>query len=129
MTKAKYTIYSRRPPIKKSPWKIHPVWRGIGCLMLIIIPVMSYAGAILLVQENFKRGWVPVPAEFVKTVTLPRIGSFPHLYATLLTMLLLMFIGFGALMILYAIMYRFLGPSYLGPLDAPPERPPRRKRR
>jgi hypothetical protein len=115
--------------IKKSPWKVHPVWRGIGCLMMIIIPVMSYAGAVLLVQENFKRHWVPVPAELIMTVTLPRIGSFPYLYATLMTMLLLMFIGFGAMMIIYTIIYRFVGPSLLGPMDVPLERPPKKKRR
>jgi len=129
MTKSKYTMYSRRPVIKKSPWKVHPVWRGIGCLMMIIIPVMSYAGAVLLVQENFKRHWVPVPAELIMTVTLPRIGSFPYLYATLMTMLLLMFIGFGAMMIIYTIIYRFVGPSLLGPMDVPLERPPKKKRR
>lgn len=97
--------------------------------MVIIIPVMSYAGAVLLVRENFKRHWVPFPAEFIKTVTLPRIGSFPHLFATLITTLLLMFIGFGALMIVYTIIYRFVGPSHLGPLDVPLERPPKKKRR
>ena len=30
---------------KKPPPKIHPIWRGIGCMMLILIPVVAYAAA------------------------------------------------------------------------------------
>jgi hypothetical protein len=123
----KYTIYSRRPPPKKRPWRVHPIWRGIGCLMLIIIPVLSYAGAVLLLQANMQRGWVPVPAEFMRNVHLPWIGVINHMTATLIVTILLIFVGFGALMVLYALMYRLVGPSRLGPLDAPPQRSQRKR--
>jgi hypothetical protein len=126
---SKYTIYSRRPPPKPRPWKIHPIWRGIGCLMLIIIPILAYAGGVLLVEANSKQGWVPVPGEFMRSVNLPAIGVVRHLVATLFVTLLLTFIGFGGLMILYALIYRLVGPPSLGPLDAPPVRMPQNQRR
>jgi hypothetical protein len=24
------------------PWRVHPIWRGIGCLMLIVLPIIAY---------------------------------------------------------------------------------------
>jgi hypothetical protein len=126
---AKYTLYSRRPTPKKSPWKVHPVWRGIGCLMIVIIPVMSYAGAALLVDENMRQAWVPVPGEFMHNMRIPYIGTIPHMIATLIVTFLLILIGFGVLMVVYTLMYRMMGASNLGPLDAPPERRQRKRPR
>ena len=33
------TRYRNRGPF---PWRIHPIWRGIGCLLLILVPLISY---------------------------------------------------------------------------------------
>ena len=35
---------------KRRPWKVHPVWRGIGCFMAILIPIMAWAGAIVMIS-------------------------------------------------------------------------------
>jgi hypothetical protein len=126
---SKYTLYSRRPPMQKPPWKVHPVWRGIGCLMLLIIPVMSYAGAVLLVQANIEQRWVTVPFEFMMGFSIPYVGMVEHFIAVLIVTLVLMFVGFGALMVIYALMSRMAGWSDMGPLDAPPERATRRRSR
>jgi hypothetical protein len=24
------------------PWRVHPIWRGIGCLLLILVPIIAY---------------------------------------------------------------------------------------
>ncbi|MFZ5808568.1 MAG: hypothetical protein ACOY16_04720 [Chloroflexota bacterium] len=135
---AKYTMYARQQPPKQRPWKVHPIWRGIGCVMIIIIPIMSYAGAYLLVEANREYHWVPMPYDLMKTVRLavPAVVQpvlplkwhldVQHLYATLLVTGILIFIGFGVLMILYGIIYRITGPSFLTPIDAPPVRRERR---
>lgn len=125
----KYTHYSRRPQMEERPWKVHPIWRGIGCIMAIIIPVMSYAGAVLLVQLNQQQGWLPVPKELASSIYLPILGNVPYLYANLLVTLVLMLIGYGILTTLYALLYKIIGPPSLGPLDAPPVRHTPGKRR
>jgi len=125
----KYTQYSRRPEMEERPWKVHPIWRGIGCIMAIIIPIMSYAGAVLLVQLNQQQGWLPVPRELTSTIYLPFLGNVPSLYANLIVTLVLMLIGYGILTTLYAMLYRVIGPPSLGPLDAPPVRRTPGKRR
>lgn len=126
---SKYTKFSDQSRMQDKPWEIHPIWRGIGCLMMVIIPIMAYAGAVVLVRLNQENGWVPVPRELAQTITLPMIGSIPNLFAVLIVTVLLMLVGFGLLTILYSFVYNIVGPPRYGPLDAPPpRRRPRRRR-
>jgi predicted permease len=118
---SKYMKYNRRSMIPEKPWQIHPIWRGIGCVLMLLIPVMSYAGAALLVQENLKQRWVPVPALLYQSVAIPGLPVIPYLYANLAVAVLLSLIGFGVVMIAYALIYRLVGPPRYGPLDAPPD--------
>jgi len=41
--------------IQDEPASVHPIWRGIGFLLLGVIAIMSYAGANLLVEANKPR--------------------------------------------------------------------------
>jgi hypothetical protein len=125
---SKYGQFSR-PQQQPRPWEVHPVWRGIGCLLILLIPIMSYAGAVLLVQENLSQGWLPMPAEFSRTVTLPLVGSVANFYAVLMVTVILIMAGFVILTVLYALVYTQLGPPRYGPLDSPPEHGRPRRRR
>jgi len=119
---AKYRQYERPEIEKKDPLEVHPIWRGIGCIFMIIMPVVAYAGALLLLEANGRQNWVRVPAELSQSVTLPVLGVMPHLYATLVTTVILLLLGFGLLTIVFAIFYSSFGPSRYGPFDAPPPR-------
>jgi hypothetical protein len=124
----KYGRYEKQMQPKKRPWEIHPIWRGIGCLLLILIPILSYAGAVLLVKANVDHRWVPAPFELMRTVDIPIVLiSIDHLFANLMVAVLLMLIGFGILMMFYSLLYSVLGPPRYGPLDSEPIRtPPKR---
>lgn len=125
----KYTQYSPRGRTPARPWKVHPIWRGIGCVMMILIPLIAFAGAVWIVQENLKQGWMPVPAEFARAITIPMLGSYPYLLAYLLVTVVLSLIGFGVFTALYSLIYSLLGPSQYGPLDSPPLRRGQSRRR
>lgn len=126
----KYDKYSTQSRMADRPWQIHPVWRGIGCLMMLLIPIMSYAGGVLLVEANKEQRWVPVPAEMMRKINLPLLGSVDHLVANLLAAVVLSIIGFALLTAVYSLVFRVVGPPSLGPYDSPPERRrrPRSKR-
>lgn len=31
------------------PWRVHPIWRGIGCMLLIVIPIIAFGLAETLI--------------------------------------------------------------------------------
>jgi hypothetical protein len=126
---SKYSSYSRRASAKPRPWRVHPIWRGIGCIFMIIVPIMSYAGAILLVQWDAKTRWIPIPKEFARTITIPFVDwRIRYFGANLIVTLVLAMVGFAVLMSLYALVYRAVGPQR-SPLDAPPIRRKTRRSR
>ena len=117
-----------RQEVKERPWEVHPIWRGIGCILIIVIPIMAYAGAVVLIRENIENNWVALPPELTGSYVIPYLG-FKINFADIAVTILLMFIGFGVMVIIYAFMYRLIGPPRYGPLDSPPiKRKPRKSR-
>jgi hypothetical protein len=121
---SQYEVTVRKP---KAPWRIHPIWRGIGCLMMIIISGISYAGSVILVDANLKNSWLPFPREFYGP------PGNPLLYAQIGVTVLLSILGYLIFVIFYTLIYRLIGPPPLGPTDAPPikitgKRKPRKSR-
>ena len=94
--------------VKDASESVHPVWRGIGFLLMGVVSVMSYAGANLLVEANKTKGWVVVPAEIQGGVSWA-----PDLYAELVVAFFLMMIGFGLITIVYSIIYKVTRPRDL----------------
>jgi len=118
----KFSNYSSAVRQPKARWKIHPIWQGIGCIMMVIIPLVSYAGAVILVEANNKNFWVPFPKEFYGP------AGNPYLYAEIGVTVLLSMFGYLFIVICYTIVYRFVGPPRYGPTDAPPPKRTRSKR-
>jgi hypothetical protein len=117
--------------------RVHPIWRGIGCVMLLLIPIVSYAAADTFFDNSSDL------MIFGSTV-FPRQGNLYHVYYSiplwgdsvlrislfhLIFTLFFSVIGFMIFSLIYAIVYRFTGPPTYGPTDAPPVRRSRRKRR
>jgi hypothetical protein len=128
-----FSAQKYRKEEKERAWKINPVWRGIGCALIIIIPIMAWFSASLVLQTNKK---IPLPPEMIRPITLkytqitqvdPIIASInrfttsQHLaLGQFMLTIFFMFIGFGILSVIYAIMLRLAGPSRYGPFDVPP---------
>jgi hypothetical protein len=113
-------------------WKIHPAWQGIGCILCLIIPIMSWVGATLVLENNL----LPLSNTLTKVFSLPytHIRAIDQVVLQLnqyfsavkfqtgqvfLTVIFL-FIGFGILALIYAILYKIAGPPRYGPFDVPP---------
>ena len=111
----------------------HTIWRGIGCIMILVIPAISIAAGIITIDNGLKHGWA-IPYQLLGYPTLPDwfykssglitvfgpLTRINHLYAyTALSFFYMVAIG-GIISVLYSFAYRFIGPSRYGPLDAPP---------
>jgi hypothetical protein len=123
--------YYRQPPPKSSA--PHPIWNGLGCLLLIVVPAMSIALAVLIVSLAVDNNW-PIPYQLLGHPIFPPylfitpalawifggIASINNLYAYIAVSAVFMLLLFGIVSFVYSLIYRIAGPSRYGPLDAPP---------
>lgn len=126
---------------EERPWKVHPIWRGIGCFMAIIMPLMAWAGAELFIQTNTL---VPLPPELYRPVLITTtnmdtvdtvtksLNSFLSgmgvTYGKIFFTLVFLFLGYGVLSILYSIMYRVVGPPRYSQFDSRPMPAPKKRK-
>ena len=130
----KYTTHSRQAPKRRS-YGVHPVMRGIGCIMMIVVPILAYGLALLLVDYGIRRGW-PIPANWLQPITIhPLLFSLRGLTpvwnfllvqdnliaVVVFTIAIIVVIG-GLMSIIFGYLYSLFGPPRYGPLDAPPIR-------
>ncbi len=126
----KYNKFERRVQVKERPYRIHPIWRGIGCILMLVIPIVSYAGAYLVLQLNDTQyHWYPVPYELAQIISIPYVNiTLPITYIQIIMTVLVALLGYGVLVILYMIIYSITGPGP-SPVDAPPVRSRPKRRR
>jgi len=121
----KYNSVSRRASTKKEPQQLPPVWRGIGFAMMIIIPIMSYAGMRLVMdynqQHNYALFQIPLDA-------INHYGGDPYLFIEIGMTLFLMLVLYAFLMLFTFVLNRIFIPSQLGPFDVPRVAYKRKKR-
>lgn len=124
----------------KKPWKVHPIWRGIGCILLIVVPIISFFLARFFMQTV---KWFAMPESLLRSVVISytNIASVDRiifqlndyfggrlLYGDLFFTVIFTVLGFGILSIVYGIIYRIIGPPRYGPLDSPPAKRVRQRR-
>ncbi len=132
----KWNVADRRSRIAEQELRgTHAIWRGIGCLLMLIIPIISYILAMFTVTTGLAAGW-PLPYQLLGNPVMPAalwnirvldpalgfIQSQTNLYAILVVAILYIVFFSSVLAFLYAVLYRIVGPSRYGPLDAPPPR-------
>jgi hypothetical protein len=127
---SKYTKYQNLAPVTRR-WNVHPIWQGIGCILIILIPLMSFAAATLLIEANKTQNYFPVSPELNQPVDLTKVLKYmPGLDGVvrwteqfskieLMVTAGIVIVGFALLSFLYSIIYNMLGPSRYSPLDVP----------
>jgi len=96
--------------------EIHPVWSGIGLVMLLVIPVLSYMLALALVNTNNARHWVYYPAAII----FPKIWD-PFIVVKVIVAIVIVFILYAIFTFITALFFRIFGPPRFGSTDVPPE--------
>jgi hypothetical protein len=130
----KYSSYSHQ---KEKPRNlgVHPVMRGIGCIMIILVPILAYGAAVLLVNYGFSHGW-PIPPNWYGPPTIHPLllrlqGLRPiwdflvqqnNLTANLIFAVAITVVIGGIMSMIYGYMYTLFGPPRYGPTDVPPIR-------
>src|SRR5436190_14941303 len=128
---SKYSSSAHRPPPPPRN-QTPPLMRGIGCIMMVVIPIFSWGVAELLVRQYAGRlalppSWMGYPK--ISPVLYRLSGLTPVLnFITNQQALVAKFIFFlvivivlGVLLsVIYGYIYNMFGPSQYGPQDVPP---------
>jgi len=62
----KYREYQPNRGISREDrQRIHPVWRGVGFVLMVLIPIISFAAAEVLLDLNGKNNWAPLPTDLI----------------------------------------------------------------
>jgi len=127
--------YSFEKPKKKK--ELSAGWRGIGCLLMIFLPVVSYYGAFLLLKmpaigSVFAGAMpklyisIPLPSALYKITFMTGLWRWVETQNTLLVSFILgsliLVLLFTFVSAIYSIMYRAVAPPKYGPTDAPPQK-------
>lgn len=130
----KYTTYNKQPP-KPRNLGVHPVMRGIGCIMIVVVPILAYGAAVLLVDYGVSQGW-PIPPNWLGRITIHPLllqlrGLEPvwnfllrqnDLVANVIFAIAITIVIGGLMSVIYGYLYSIFGPPRYGPQDAPPIR-------
>lgn len=98
---------------------LNPLWRGVGCLLLVAFAVGGYAFGGWFLSANAQSNWIYLPPAAMQPVLWMPYGLAPRLVLAFLFLLL----GSGVISVAYAILF----PIHPGETDAPPMRRRRRK--
>lgn len=113
-------ITQARPQKKKG---LHPIWRGVGCLMIVVVFGASYWIATRLIELNQTQRWVPPKA------VASLIPYYPQYTVPAAVALLVALLVYGLIVVAYGFVRGPVG----DPLDvrgpAPRRRPARKIRK
>ena len=126
----KYGAYQRETSREEREARrtIHPVWRGVGFALIVLIPLLSYAAMQVLMQQNAVKNWFPLPADLAA-----RPGNFlysgdPWIYFKILITVVIMLVLFALFTLVTFLINSAFAPSRYGPFDVPPIKGRVRKR-
>ena len=95
---------------------VHPIWRAVGCFLIIVIPVIGFTGSLLLIDQNRQNHWMTVPQDFVAA------GSDPYLYIKIGLTALISLVLYILFMLITFLINSAFGPRKYGPTDVPQQR-------
>jgi hypothetical protein len=102
---------SRNTKPEKS---MHPIWRAVGFAMVILIPLMGFAAATLILDENRKQSWFKIPKDLLGP------SGDSELWIRLIIAAVVMFLLYIIYSLVTFLLTRAMSPNRYGPYDAPP---------
>jgi hypothetical protein len=107
----------------------HPIWRGIGIVMVVVVPIISFAFADLIIEWMKRDKGFRIPDPLAKwDIDIPVYGPVDDALAVVLFALVVMLIIFGIFTIINAVAYQATSDRNLRRFESAP-RSYKRKRK
>jgi hypothetical protein len=126
----KYLKYEQKSQKKNK--EMNPVWRGIGCILILLVPAMSYGLMLVFVPPIIATGMIPwellgyvhFPVGLLSWPVLGPlllfIGSINNLWINLIGFFVFLVVLSGTFSLLYSLVWQYAGPPRYTLLDVPP---------
>lgn len=95
---------------------IHPIWRGIGLIMMILVPILSYVAVLVILQENAKKNWFPIPTDLIVH------WSDPFILVKLFATFVIVIVFYALFLLITFVLNSLFGSPRYSPVDEPPSR-------
>jgi hypothetical protein len=102
----KYVTHNSQPIESKKKKEAHPIWRGIGCLLPVLIPLVSFAVAEILISNRTQYSWLIIPQDIVMYQFKDPLIFVKLVYAAVFTAILALLLA-----IVTFVLNRFLAPK------------------
>lgn len=102
--------------------RLHPIWRGVGCLGIVVFGILGYYLSGWLLEANVEQGWIYIPPEIMAPEFLPWLP--PGTLLRLVVAVLAVMLGLGVINMVYAFMF----PIIPGETDVLPLKPSSRRK-
>lgn len=130
MSKYQSSVVKRGKEKRREP---HYAWRGIGCLMMLIIPAISIVAGVETIKFGLDNNWA-IPYQLLGTPRYPDffyrssglmsllapVTNTANFYAYAAMSFIYMVLLSGIISVVYAFIHGIMTPSRYGPLDVPP---------
>ncbi len=111
---SKHKMFSSDLPPKPKSLPVHPIWRGIGCLMAVVVPIILFMVASLLLDNRSDLPWLVIPQDLVMPKFKDEFLFVKVFYAAIGTLVISALIAFVTFLINW-----LFGPKKYGPQDIP----------
>ncbi len=111
----RHSFFSKERESNRKKNRIHPVWRGVGFVLMIFIPILSFLASGVILEYNQTEHWFPIPPEFV--INWP---TDPLILMKLFITVMLCFFAFAFFQLVTYMMFGLFGPKRYIPPDLPP---------
>ena len=105
-------MYRQHLSPKPSKLPVHPIWRGIGCVLIIVIPLISYLVASYLINNRENYSWLILPEDLIFDKLKDSYLAIKVLYAGFMTLILGILLAF-----ITFVSNGLMAPPRLGPYD------------
>ena len=128
---AKYKKYERKSEPKRGT---NPLWRGVGCILFVVVPLISYGLMTVILPLLLASGYVPFeimgrimfPAwslriPFLSSI-ISSIGGIDYPWLKLIAFVVILLLLMTLSSLAYSMVSQLIGPPRYSDKDAPPSR-------
>ena len=124
--------YSRNQYERKERPQQNPIWRGVGCIIMIVVPLITFGLTVIAIPPVAATGLVPFqllghinfPSWVFRTNGLSDIAIFlrgiDNLWLGILLFFVILLLISGVSSVIYTAVLQVIGPPRYSEKDAPP---------